>query len=47
MAKKYSSKRMTEKELQEIEQVLLEQVEIQRWFVVEVVGEVELVVTLQ
>lgn len=38
---------MNEKELQAIEQVLLEQVEIQRWFVVEVVGEIELVITLQ
>ena len=47
MPKKYSSKRMSEKELQEIEQVLLEQVEVQRWFVVEVIGEVELVITLQ
>ncbi|MGB2867015.1 MAG: hypothetical protein WBD36_01070 [Bacteroidota bacterium] len=47
MPKKYSTKRMNEKELQAIEQVLLEQVEIQRWFVVEVVGEIELVITLQ
>lgn len=37
MAKRYVARPMTEREQQEIEQVLLEQVDIQHWYAVEVI----------